>query len=821
MAAIPTVLYIGDDQVNGGAYSSNRAPAGLRASGALGGFYGIWQHNYKFSRVVPSGADGFSGGSFDPYWDGSIGGTGAWVKFHYAPQTAGINQLATNGDNWMESTTPDGTGAITPTPMLMNKLWERYPGGFKLIKYTIGHGFGGASGFNSTGNSYIGLTGSGGVVATAAAALPGSDTLDIKAIVADCAMTDLFNVNLTYKADAQSFLTGVRAALDALARVTCAATTPIVLVNPHEDSSPNVLIDRSAVMSIRADTRALQAENEDVYVFDMNWAKGWKTGIISLAGVANQPGEYPGLGFRRYYGTDDYVEAGLRIGNFLEGVWAEVPQAPVGAAIPVVAMIGDSQFVGVVSNLFIDLTRQPSMLGDNPNTTVRSGQWIWNAANSNIELYDALANSNTYGTVNQATFGPDATLLKKLGQRFPDGVVVWKYARNGVALTTEANGDANGVEQSGLIWPDMMNQWALFKQECLNQLGRSPDLIGIVTDIGGNDASTDLASTAFQQKVGPWVDDLRQYFSTRAIGGPIPIVYLQPPPPVTAGGNSIHNSFPSATMTTRVNGVRSAIAALATSKPRLRVILNNGDDDYELVRPFPGFPGSEPVHYGGEALLQIGYDLYDELVGLLESDAGGDGAAAGGGGDEGAGVDGPPSEGAAFTIETGAGLAAANSYTSVEYATTYHETYGNPAAWLAADLAAHQDALRQATRALDIRYGTWWSGVRVGSTQALDWPRAYVYDQAGNAVPTTTIPTRLQQATAILALLHIQGESILPSTQTGADIRSETLSSASGASKSVTYIGGKRAETQYPIIDRMLATGGLTSGGAGWGWLDL
>ena len=78
-----------------------------------------------------------------------------------------------------------------------------------------------------------------------------------------------------------------------------------------------------------------------------------------------------------------------------------------------------------------------------------------------------------------------------------------------------------------------------------------------------------------------------------------------------------------------------------------------------------------------------------------------------------------------------------------------------------------------------------------------------------------------QQATAILALMHIQGEDIMPSTQTGADIKSETLSSASGASKSVTYIGGKRAETQFPIIDRMLMSAGLTSGGAGWGWLDL
>lgn len=176
---------------------------------------------------------------------------------------------------------------------------------------------------------------------------------------------------------------------------------------------------------------------------------------------------------------------------------------------------------------------------------------------------------------------------------------------------------------------------------------------------------------------------------------------------------------------------------------------------------------------------------------------------------------------ASFEVETGTGSETANSYCTVAFATSYHEDYGNPSEWSAATAAVQQNALRQATRALDVRYGSYWSGMKAGSAQALDWPRAYVYDAAGNAIATTTIPTRLQQATAILALLHIQGEDILPDTQTEADVKAQTLHSASGASKSVTYLGGKRADVQFPIIDRMLATAGLTSGGSGWGWLDL
>lgn len=810
MAAIPTVIYCGDTQLIGGA-PNRRAPANLALGGVFGGYYGLWQHNWKFSRVVPSGPDGVTGGTFNPYWDGSAITGGAWVKFHYAPSPSpyspNMAQVLSNGDNWMEGVSADPSGAITATPMLINKLWERWPGGFKLIKATNGYGFTGVNGYKNTGGSMTALV---AIVTAAAAALTGGDTLDIKAIICDGIMNDLATVATsiaTINADVESFIDNVRGNLDAIAAVTCSSTTPIVLVNPHPEASPDAAVTRGVTVTYRNIQLGAQAANEHVHVFDMGWAETWQTNLVVVPGVTNQPGIYPAAGDRRFYGTDEYVHAGLRLGNFLNAVWAEEPTAPPGSAIPVVMMIGDSNFVGVISNAFIDLSAQASLLGDSGTSTVRAGQYVWDNVDQQLELYDVLANANTFGTVNTITFGPECTLLKKLGDRYPNGVVVFKYARNGVSLVTE-NGASLAVEEAGDIWPDLLTRWQLFKAQCLAQLGRSPDLVGIVTDVGYNDVATTASSNAFATKVGPWIDALRLNFSTRAEGQPLPIVFLQPPPPVIDGGNSIHNASPSSTMSQRFGTVRSTIAGLPASKQRVGVVVNTGTADYELVRSTPGY--NEPVHYGGEALLQIGYDLADALFTLIDSEDGETTTAEAG-----------PSGAAAFTVETGSGSASANSYSSVAAATTYHEAYGNPQAWTAAGLYAQQDALRQATRALDVRYGSWWSGVRVGSTQALDWPRAYVYDAAGNAVPTTTIPTRLQQATAILALLHIQGEDILPDTQTGADIKSETLSSASGASKSVTYIGGKRADTQFPIIDRMLATSGLTSGGGGWGWLDL
>lgn len=795
MAAIPTFVYFGDQQISGGVPGGlTRGPAGRVLAGLVGGLYGVWSQNYKFSRVVPSTADGVTApvGSFNPYWDGITGG-GSFVRFHYAASSDTGAQLATKGDNWYENPTTDGDGAITPTPLFINKLWERYPAGFKFIKYAQAGGFN--SGSDPWADGGAGYLGGVGVVQGAASFLAGlGDTLDIKAIVIDCSMTDLANLALVgYKAAAQSFISNIRADIGA------PADCHIILVNPHPDASPNVAITTpAATLTLRQLNIELAAENDNVHVFDMSWASTWQSGI-NVSG-ANQPGVYPAAGSRRYYGAEDYVQAGARLGNFVIAATTAAPAATPGSAIPVVAMIGDSQFVGVIPSSFIELTNQESLVGPNSPATVRAGQYIWNSQNQQVELYDVMVNGNTFGTAGQSTFGPDATLLKKLGERYPSGCVVFKYAKNSATLTTEASASL-AVEATGIVWDDIVAEWQAFKQACLDQLGRSPDLVGVVTDIGGNDAVTQAAATAFATKAATFVDSIRSAFPTRAEGAALPIIWLQVPPPFATGGNSQHNPGP--TQGTRVGTVRSAIAALPSQKTRVAVLPNTGDADYELQR-------TDRIHYGAEACLQIGYDLADALFEILDSEEGETTAAEAG-----------PSGAAAFTVETGSGSASANSYCSTATATSYHETYGNPTAWSSASLIEQQDALRQATRALDIRYGSWWSGVRAGSTQALDWPRAYVYDQAGNAVPTTTIPTRLQQATAILALLHIQGEDILPDTSTTADIRSETLSSASGASKSVTYIGGKRAETQYPIVDRMLASAGLTSGGAGWGWLDL
>ena len=827
MVAIPTVLYFGDQQISGGPSGGLRAILGTTGDGLgtlvpladneAGKGWHVGRHNWRFNKVVPSGADGVSGGTFQPYWDGTASsGAGAFVQFHPVPTGSPPGAEATNilplayGDNWYEGSA--NTGAVTPCALLMHALWARYPTGFKLLKYAQAQGFGGVSGWgvNQPGSA---LAAAIAELTLMAAAVGGGDTLDVKAIIIDCSSQDLVNLNSTYLDDAQNFVDIVRGAVDGVAAVTCVATTPIIIVNHHADMLP-VGTTPSAIRLMRRLNASLAQDNDDVHIFDMGWATDWQSIGVQMLPVGSPPPFANGLNLpgiealnKLYYSPETYLQAGARLGSFLMGVLAGAPPLPQGAAMPVVVMIGDSQFVGTIDTTNILTTDQASLLGPTGGTD-RDYQYVWNNNGGVVQAYDVMANSNTFGTITTTFFGPDATFLKAMGAEFPNGVALFKYARNGVSLTLEANGAANAVEKdAATIWDDIRTAWMLFKAKVLETYGVSPDCVGIVTDLGGNDEGTASAYNAFATKAGEFIDDIREVFGTRATGGALPVVWLQPPPHIDSGGNSGHNNAAGA------NSVRATIAALPASKANVAVVLNTGADKYELKRS-----ESPPVHYGGEANFQIGYDLADALIPLIGAAAGSPGAGAGGGED--AGID-TPSENAPFVVETGTGSATANSYCSEATATAYHETYGNPDPWLAATPFDHQDALRQATRALDFRYGSYWSGIRVGSTQALDWPRAYAYDAAGNPIAATTIPARLQQATAILALMHIQGENIMPSTQTGADIKSETLSSASGASKSVTYIGGKRAETQFPIIDRMLSSAGLTSGGAGWGWLDL
>ena len=111
----------------------------------------------------------------------------------------------------------------------------------------------------------------------------------------------------------------------------------------------------------------------------------------------------------------------------------------------------------------------------------------------------------------------------------------------------------------------------------------------------------------------------------------------------------------------------------------------------------------------------------------------------------------------ALVVENGDGLSTAESYISTADADTYIAAFkGADATWDGATSSAKEVAARQATQYIDGLYN--WIGEVYSSTQALDWPRNYVYDERGYLVEG--IPTNLEQATAEVMFLIIAGTSL-------------------------------------------------------------
>jgi len=162
----------------------------------------------------------------------------------------------------------------------------------------------------------------------------------------------------------------------------------------------------------------------------------------------------------------------------------------------------------------------------------------------------------------------------------------------------------------------------------------------------------------------------------------------------------------------------------------------------------------------------------------------------------------------ALTVETGAGLAGADSYLSVADADTYHTAHGNPTTWSAIGTDAEkEEALRLATQYLDLAYAGQWRGAKGAQAQALAWPRIQAETDGGYIFSSTALPLLLRHATAALALLHVTetaaGSSLLPDQSTPASVEREKVAVGS-IEIDTTYTGGNAPFKKYSMVDLML-----------------
>jgi hypothetical protein len=164
-------------------------------------------------------------------------------------------------------------------------------------------------------------------------------------------------------------------------------------------------------------------------------------------------------------------------------------------------------------------------------------------------------------------------------------------------------------------------------------------------------------------------------------------------------------------------------------------------------------------------------------------------------------------------VETGAGLANAESYISVADATAYHANRGN-AAWaaLASDTIREQ-LLRKATEYMVGQYRDNWKGQRTGAVQALDWPRYNVplpdvgYGRYVAYVQTNVVPVEVANACAVLALQASSGDLAPPIKRT---VKEKVI----GPIKTV-YADGAPDYVRYRAVDQMLAAYLCGSGTSG------
>jgi len=167
----------------------------------------------------------------------------------------------------------------------------------------------------------------------------------------------------------------------------------------------------------------------------------------------------------------------------------------------------------------------------------------------------------------------------------------------------------------------------------------------------------------------------------------------------------------------------------------------------------------------------------------------------------------------ALVVEDGTGKSTADSYISLVDAATRHTNLGNTAwAALASD-AIREQYFRRSTEYMEGAYRQRWQGYKKTATQALSWPRSYVYlepvmqGMVGSypyLVSDTIVPNEVKNACADLAL---KAATVTLAEDLGAVVIREKIDVIE-----VEYDKNAPAYTQYRSVDMMLAIY-LKSGG--------
>lgn len=158
----------------------------------------------------------------------------------------------------------------------------------------------------------------------------------------------------------------------------------------------------------------------------------------------------------------------------------------------------------------------------------------------------------------------------------------------------------------------------------------------------------------------------------------------------------------------------------------------------------------------------------------------------------------------ALIVENGTGMATAESFLSASDIGIYLAKFGDSAAWDVASTAAQEQAAREATRWLEAKFTVRWIGERLTPTQALSWPRGNARDSDGHAVGYDSVPTRVKNATAVLAGKALTDD-LLPDIAAGSGPLKSKAVHAGPVGKSVVFATQALPSKLYSLAYALLA----------------
>lgn len=157
---------------------------------------------------------------------------------------------------------------------------------------------------------------------------------------------------------------------------------------------------------------------------------------------------------------------------------------------------------------------------------------------------------------------------------------------------------------------------------------------------------------------------------------------------------------------------------------------------------------------------------------------------------------------ATFIVEDGSGISDANALITEAEADQIMENYGNSTDWSGATKALKENAIREATRFMNMEYE--WKGYRVYTTQALQWPRDEMYDGEGNYVENNIIPEKVKEACAYLALKVIEGSNLLEDLENVSKVK-RTKDVIGPLTEEIEFAGdGEAPGVNWQIADKLV-----------------